>query len=413
LTIRVALWCCHRLPDERLRPEAGLLVRVLRFVLALVLAILVAAAIATVLVERGRSTHVMGEQVPPDEESYTAGIVASAIKSIDGTNPPPYRRDVHSKAHGCVRAMVEVDPQVPAAFRQGVFAQPGRQYKAWIRFSSGNSRPQPDQVKDARGMAMKLTGVEGKKLLEPEQDADTQDFVMVNSRVFFIRNIPDYAKFTRMLADGSGYRYFFDGFSLNALNWHLRDMALALQTLKPPPDSLLHTQFHTLTAYKLGPDLNIKFSARPCTSQAVAAVDRSHPNFLREEMQAELKQGDGCFELLVQPQVAGKNMPVEDPTVVWSEEDSPFVKVATVTVPKQDFDTDQQNEFCENLSFSPWHALPAHRPIGALNRVRKAVYLEDARYRRSKTMAGGGKPYLAQAEPKGWCLDLSGATCVP
>jgi len=33
---------------------------------------------------------------------------------------------------------------------------------------------------------------------------------------------------------------------------------------------------------------------------------------------------DGCFELLVQPQVAGKNMPVEDPTVVWSEEDSPF-----------------------------------------------------------------------------------------
>jgi len=95
----------------------------------------------------------------------------------------------------------------------------------------------------------------------------------------------------------------------------------------------------------------------------------------------------------------------------WSEEDSPFV--AAVSIPKQDFDTDQQNGFCEGLSFSPWHALPAHRPNGALNRVRKAVYLEDACYRRSKTIAGGGKPYLAQAEPEGWCLDLSGATCAP
>ena len=209
--------------------------RKLRIALLVLAAVLVAGAIAMVLVERSRSTDVMGEQIPPDEDSYTAGIVASAIKSIDGTNPPPYRRDVHSKAHGCVRAMVEVDPQVPAAFRQGVFAQPGRQYRSWIRFSSGNTLPQPDHVKDARGMALKLTGVEGKKLLEPEQDADTQDFIMINNRVFFIRNIPDYAKFTRMLADGSRYGFFFDGFSLNPLNWHLRDIALALQTLKEGP----------------------------------------------------------------------------------------------------------------------------------------------------------------------------------
>jgi hypothetical protein len=157
--------------------------------------------------------------------------------------------------------------------------------------------------------------------------------------------------------------------------------------------------------------IHVKFGARPCTRQAVAAVDRGRPNFLREEMQAELN-GEGCFELVVQPQVEGKNMPVEDPTVLWSERDSPFVKVATVTVPPQEFETERQNDFCESLSFSPWHALPAHRPIGGLNRVRKAVYLEDTRYRRTKNI-DGSKPYLAQAEPKGWCLDLSGATCSP
>ena len=64
----------------------------------------------------------------------------------------------------------------------------------------------------------------------------------------------------------------------------------------------------------------------------------------------------------MQLQVAGKNMPVEDATVEWSEKDSPFVKVARVIVPEQEFGTPQQNAFCENLSFTPWHALPDHGP---------------------------------------------------
>jgi hypothetical protein len=95
---------------------------------------------------------------------------------------------------------------------------------------------------------------------------------------------------------------------------------------------------------------------------------------------------------MVQPQVPGRNMPVEDPTVEWSERDSPFVTVAVITMRKREFDADRQNEFYENLSFSPWHTVEAHRPIGGLNRIRKAVNLEDARYRRSKTSDGSGIP---------------------
>ena len=30
--------------------------------------------------------------------------------------------------------------------------------------------------------------------------------------------------------------------------------------------------------------------------------------------------------------------------------------------------------FCENLSYTPWHSLPDHRPIGGINRARKVVY---------------------------------------
>ena len=388
------------------------MIKTIKRILGGLLVALVLVAIGMVMVEKGRRLDYMGERVPADEDTHLPLIIASTIESVNyppakGQPPqqPPYRRDVHSKAHGCVRALVDVERTLDPQLRQGVFAEPGRQYRAWIRYSNGNTAPQSDGEDDARGMALKLTGVEGRKLLEPEHTADTQDFVLINSPVFFIRNVAEYAKFGRMLADGSRLGYFFNGYSFNPFTWNIRDMMLALKTLKKAPASLLHERFFSLSAYKLG-DLNVKVSATPCTQTPPTAVDRKNPNFLREQMKGELSARDGCYNLMVQPQVAGKNMPVEDPTVEWKESDSPFVKVATITVPKQEFDTQPQNDFCEALSFSPWHALEAHRPIGGLNRIRKAVYLEDARYRRDKMN-------FVKAEPKGWCLDLSGATCQP
>jgi hypothetical protein len=64
-------------------------------------------------------------------------------------------------------------------------------------------------------------------------------------------------------------------------------------------------------------------------------------------------------------------MPVEDPTVEWT---GPWQKVATIQIPAQNFDTPDQQAFGENLSFTPWHSLPAHRPLGGINRARKEIY---------------------------------------
>ena len=79
-----------------------------------------------------------GEVVPADEDTYTAGIISSALDLIEGAQKAGdiHHRDVHAKAHGCVKARVEVG-EVPEAFRHGVFAEP-RSYDAWIRFSSGD-----------------------------------------------------------------------------------------------------------------------------------------------------------------------------------------------------------------------------------------------------------------------------------
>jgi catalase len=399
----------------------------------IIIGLVVLAALGYYFFLRSKPLGPMGEVVSPDEDYLTAQIVASALSMVNAShqtmaakpvpgNPPgtpasayptataanaiqPYRRDVHAKTYGCVKATFHVLENLDPKYQQGIFATPG-QYDAWIRYSSGSTLVQRDGVKDARGMAIKLMGVPGRKLMEDDgvPHAETQDFVMMNATQFFILNLPEYLVFTQYLGEGSNYGYFLGGFTpdLPEKNWrklfnfsdyHPREMMLAMKTLKPPPDSLLNTQFYSVSAYKLGAENVVKYSARPCDDAKAADVDHSGPNFLRDEMTAHLKDRDACFEFMAQLQVPGKNMPVEDTTVKWLESDSPFVPVARIEIKEQSFVENQ--ETCENLSYNPWHSLPAHKPLGVMNRIRKPLYLEVARYRRSMN----GAPLC---EPKNW-----------
>ena len=111
------------------------------------------------------------------------------------------------------------------------------------------------------------------------------------------------------------------------------------------------------------------------------------PNFLREVMAGLLDQRDACFDFMVQPQIDPITMPVEDAAVEWSEQASPFVKVATIHIPSQQFRSAAQDAFCENLSINPWHALPEHRPLGGINRIRRAVYENISAYRHARNDA--------------------------
>ena len=77
-------------------------------------------------------------------------------------------------------------------------------------------------------------------------------------------------------------------------------------------------------------------------------------------------------------------MPIEDSTVDWSTSNSPYITIARITIPKQDFESPEQMSFCENMSYTPWHSLPEHKPLGSLNRVRKQVYTAISKFRHSK-----------------------------
>ena len=85
-------------------------------------------------------------------------------------------------------------PDLPQELRVGVFAGPG--HPAWVRFSSDTLPTAPDLMTTC-GIAIKLFGVPGPKLLEPDTDATTHDFLLQNHDVFFVDTANDMCEFTR------------------------------------------------------------------------------------------------------------------------------------------------------------------------------------------------------------------------
>ena len=54
-----------------------------------------------------------------------------------------------------------------------------------------------DNKNDARGMAIKVIGVPGEKLLEDDRYATTRDFIMINHPMFFMNDPRRYLSFTK------------------------------------------------------------------------------------------------------------------------------------------------------------------------------------------------------------------------
>lgn len=331
------------------------------------------------------------EEIPANEAALTQGIIEDAIRVVEQhRDNTRVLRDAHAKAHGCVKAEVRVLPTLDAALRQGVFSEPGKTWQAWMRLSNGNAYPQFDRARDARGMAIKLLEVPGDKLLSSPSTAGNQDFVMFNHPTFFVRDVAEYKQNFAAQADGQKVLAFFP--SWNPRSWEIRHLVIALQTLSPAPESPVATTYNSIAPFKFGPH-NIKYRVIPdptsCPPYQLPQQNADLPNFLRSALyqQLSLDRVPACFALQVQRQNPAHYMPIEDPSVEWSEAISPFETVATIKVPAQDFDSREQNQFCDNLSFNPWHALPEHRPIGGINRLRKAVYEAISVYRHQRNGA--------------------------
>lgn len=319
---------------------------------------------------------VLGEKLFPNESKLTNDIENALIQGLEkeyasGT----VKRDAHAKHHGCVTATFKVNNMnLDPRLKVGVFAENNKEYKAWIRFSNGRSFN--DTEADVRGMAIKLMNVSGQKLLKDEATEQTQDFLMINNSAMFINDLNDYVALSQASASGNVPKF---------LITHPSTAYRIYKATSHKIDSPLNSDYFSTTPYKLGDSSAIKFKVSPCGGAQNNSNYEKTPDYLRTAMSNSLSKKDSCFDFMVQTRKGSlSDMPIEDATVDWSPEKSPFVSVAKIFIPKQNFTSKAQMDFCEDISYTPWHSLAEHKPLGSLNRVRKEVYTTISKFRHSK-----------------------------
>lgn len=329
---------------------------------------------------RDQGLQLAEEQIDLDEEESLDQIIDLMADQMRGHfKPLAYERGGNTKTHGIVRATVTISDDLPEACRRGIFATP-RSYPAYVRFSG----PGPDVPSDIRdvgfvSMAVKIMGVPGPKIMDEEKF--TQDFITICTPTFVTPNTRENAKLQYWSLVDMPVYYF-----LNPKDTHLLDFfmqSLWNETQYNP----LGQRYWSCTPYLLGEGQAMMYAFVPRTK-----VDTKIPglpfgtpsfNYLRENMIKTLNRQDVSFDLMIQIQTDPHSMPIENASVRWPEKQSPFIKAATVHIPRQKFDSDAQFEFAKRLKMNPWHCLPEHRPLGNQNRARYRMYGELARFRQA------------------------------
>ena len=132
----------------------------------------------------------------------------------------------------------------------------------------------------------------------------------------------------------------------------------------------------------------MKYGVIPVDAPAEPKPNVADPNFLRNALITRLAVREGAQPVVMKFQIQLRATDsidvardIENASSEWSETEHPFVTVATITIPPQDFDSPERRATCESQIFTPWHGVQQHRPIGGINRMRKAVYEASSGFR--------------------------------
>jgi hypothetical protein len=304
-------------------------------------------------------------------------------------------RSVHAKSHGILQGYLEVKHDLPSNLAQGVFATPGR-YPVVMRFSTIPGDILDDSVSVPRGLAIKVVGVEGERLEGSEGDV-TQDFLLINGPTFGSSDPKKFLSVVRLLAKttnrGNGMKKI-----LSAVMRQVQKVIVAVTGRANATVATLggHPETHILgeTYYSQAPlrfgEYVAKISVAPISPRLTTLVQaplnvNGVPNGLREAVVEFFKENGGVWEVRAQLCTDLEKMPIENAAIVWPEELSPYRRVAWITVKPQSAWTEARASAVDDgMSFSPWHGLAAHRPLGGIMRARKAAYEMGRMFRAEK-----------------------------
>lgn len=351
-------------------------------------------------------------EVPEADEAQTC---LNLIQTLLGISETTFKdgghalRSVHAKSHGLLQAELKVSPGLPAALAQGIFARPGS-WPVVMRLSTTPGDLLDDSVSTPRSLAIKVIGVEGIRL-EGSANAVTQDFVLVTGPAFGAPTAKKFLATMKLLAATTDKAPKLK----NALSAVLRGTERVIEavggesgTLKAlggyPETHILGESFYSQAPILFGPYM-AKVSVVPVSLELLALVKaplnvNGKPNGLREAVVAFFATHSAEWEVRVQLCTDLARMPIEDSSVPWPQDVSPYLAVARIIAPRQlAWSPARSKAIDDEMSFSPWHGIAAHRPIGSIMRVRKVVYEQSAKFRADHNHDSNSEPRNLHALP--------------
>jgi catalase len=281
-------------------------------------------------------------------------------------------RALHRKAQGILRARLDVDGDLPAPARHGIFASK-KSFDVVVRLSNASALLQKDATGDIRGFAWKVLGVDGPGALG--SPTTSQDFLCINQETFGAKDAGEFVELAIAAAKGPGplLGHLFKAHGFGAF----RKLKQLAATVNRPFTGFFTETFSTVLPVACGP-YAIRVRVVPRATQTTKPASWS------EDVKERLAQADVVFETQVQFFVDEQRTPIEDASVPWLESAAPWTKVGTLTVLQQkldDADGAKRQQEGEQLRFDPWNALVEHRPLGHIMRARKAAYYASQKAR--------------------------------
>lgn len=344
------------------------------------------------------------EAVDPNFDQWSKKILDRAVHytAESVTADGQAVRSAHATGYGLARGEVEILGGLPAPYAQGIYARPGR-HEAMVRFSNGNAHMGPDAwLGSTCGIGLKIFDVDGPTLLEDEANSRTFDYALINHPVFFVNTLEHYVHIQQIFIERVGiapvlnqtpeqqkaalHQFLYDWVTgmgkLPPERWAWDELGAILGLAQIKPTNLLLYTYWTMGAVRHG-DYVAKVRVAPTPASAETVVRRtldlkSGRSVFRPALVAELRERAQEFDIQVQLCTDLVHMPVEETTVRWPEQLSPFVTVAKLRLPKQDVGGDDNYAKMDATSMSAWRVTEAHRPLGNLMRIRKEAYRQSS-----------------------------------
>ncbi len=339
---------------------------------------------------------------PADDEPIVFDQLSRTMQHITRTMANRYRhayRPVHAKSHGVLVGTLEILSDLPEPLAQGLFSQPGT-HSVIMRFSTNPGDMLADTVSSPRGLAIKILNVDGPKVANHANES-TQDFVCINADAFTAPDPKSFLEqiklFDKNLETPEEVKHAVS-VAARATNAVLKAIHLPSTTLEGIGASATHIlgeSFSTVAPLRYG-NYVAKVGIAPASQNLKELTGKgidlgADYNALEKLIKEFFRDQTGVWEMKAQLALAledpfteekNKDFPIEKADKKWPEEKSPWQVVARLAVTPQDTYSDARQLFVdEQLSFNPWHALEAHRPLGGVMRARLKAYEEAIQYR--------------------------------